>query len=829
VAENRAEWQNFVNSADIEPLGRAYGYQQEIPFEGRGRIDRFFEDPRNIRGLIGEITQDPSGNPRGAAVRTKRALQANPQFLRDVDLLMSRSPRSTIAGIEDAYALRQLFGEAPNQYGSENPDTSTERRGITLPSTGQRVRVTERGGFDPAAIPTNELSPFERTRQTASSLRPSVLAEDLAVLGDPEVLAEANVSPDSPSEAARRLLYETISQDAPNTNTAISLDAQRNADDEALRRLVTRNNLGQIEIGGDFPGQFAYDLTELLGTRGADPDYILEYLQNSGELPDEASYPEPEEFDYDSEDPESRRIYGTPGATARELNTGSSDLENLRTWPSASGGRLNKNALLETYGSYIPSDYKKIPAEELNKVINELNSKGNPDVQEYVYKTLAAGYVDKAEPVSNLERMLQFSKNIANPEERTRVTNYLENYLQNIEDKFVPVSPRAAGVGGGKYLNPAEVSSLYPSASEKLDVLGDTPYVPDDFEPVIQETFYSGSRPYKVTIERDAASLPRTDINENFIRLIDEKPFLGVYDIGFKVNGEHSASQNLPEDIKGDIQKFVRENSLRGIPAGALVKNTPLGNEIFRKGPSAVNKRALAYQQSGFGARTQEGQYSYVDPETGGLVPVQPFRGRRDLRGVEGERAYYSLDPVTAPATAIPGILRSIKRTPASLLPGAADLIPSPEAIQTGYAQGPAAMGKQMAQEFVQGLPSAAGYAMLLSSPVGAPLAPGIGAGMVGTAGARALNEVVRQETGEGIVPKVRQFLGTAPRTGAAAQPRVGEQPLTATVKPLTTAQRTEVKRQANRNELQRRVDLLKERFNPQRGEFGLSEILFGR
>lgn len=192
-------------------------------------------------------------------------------------------------------------------------------------------------------------------------------------------------------------------------------------------------------------------------------------------------------------------------------------------------------------------------------------------------------------------------------------------------------------------------------------------------------------------------------------------------------------------------------------------------------------------------------------------------------------KLYLSADPVTAPATAIPGILRSIKRTPASLLPGAADLIPSPEAIQTGYAQGPAAMGKQMAREFVQGLPSAAGYAMLLSSPVGAPLAPGVGAGMVGTAGARALNEVVRQETGEGIVPKVRQFLGTAPRTGVSAKSRVGEQPLTATVKPLTTAQRTEVKRQANRNELQRRVDLLKERFNPQRGEFGLSEILFGR
>jgi len=35
--------------------------------------------------------------------------------------------------------------------------------------------------------------------------------------------------------------------------------------------------------------------------------------------------------------------------------------------------------------------------------------------------------------------------------------------------------------------------------------------------------------------------------------------------------------------------------------------------------------------------------------------------------------------------------------------------------------------------------------------------------------------------------------------------------------------------RRQNRNELQRRMDLAKERFNPRRGEFGLSEILFGR
>jgi len=186
-------------------------------------------------------------------------------------------------------------------------------------------------------------------------------------------------------------------------------------------------------------------------------------------------------------------------------------------------------------------------------------------------------------------------------------------------------------------------------------------------------------------------------------------------------------------------------------------------------------------------------------------------------------------DPVTAAVKGIPEAARAIKRTPASLLPGVADLIPSPEAIRTGYAKGPVEMGKQMASEFVQSLPAAAASAGILSTPIAAPFAPGIGAGLVGAAAARAANEVVRKETGEGIIPKVRQFLGTAPRTGVAARPTFVNQPLTAEIKPLSAQGKAEMNRRQNRNELQRRLDLVKERINPRRGEWALSEILFGR
>jgi hypothetical protein len=193
------------------------------------------------------------------------------------------------------------------------------------------------------------------------------------------------------------------------------------------------------------------------------------------------------------------------------------------------------------------------------------------------------------------------------------------------------------------------------------------------------------------------------------------------------------------------------------------------------------------------------------------------------------DNARFSLDPVTGAAAGALELGRAIKKTPASLLPGAADLIPSPEAIQTGYKQGPAAMGQQMGREFVQSLPTGAAFASTLSIPALAPFAPGIGLGFVGSAAANAANEVVRQETGEGIVPKMRQFIGTAPRTNVAGKPRMAAAPLTAEIKPLSAQGKAEMNRRQNRNELEKRLDLVKERFNPRRGEFGLSELIFGR
>ena len=248
----------------------------------------------------------------------------------------------------------------------------------------------------------------------------------------------------------------------------------------------------------------------------------------------------------------------------------------------------------------------------------------------------------------------------------------------------------------------------------------------------------------------------------------------------------------------------------------------------FREGLRISTPGFEKYTDSGFavprGSNPLDENASLAADKLTALTEFDPYKNYNELGMM-----IFGADPAGAAAKGAGELARGLRRTPSALLPGAADLIPSPEAVRTGYQQGPVAMGKQMAQEFVQSLPTAAAAAGVLATPLAAPLAPGIGAGLVGTAGARALNEVVRQETGEGIVPKLRQAIGTAPRTGAASPSRAGSRPLTAQVRPLTTAQRAEVTRQQNRNELQRRIELAQQRFNPGKLEYGLSELLRGR
>ena len=367
----------------------------------------------------------------------------------------------------------------------------------------------------------------------------------------------------------------------------------------------------------------------------------------------------------------------------------------------------------------------------------------------------------------------------------------------------------------------------------------------------------------------DSSTLSRDrDISENALKFLAKNPILGTSTISFQTlspdeNRFTYDAKDLPPAVSRAFTEFVSKNALAGMPPGTLVVNKPLqefdleeaaerkgrASSTFRKQQEVIgepaNKRGVAYQRGGFGPMqgTEQAQYAYINKE-GKVIPLQlkpaetPIRGQLSFSGGQAKvnqsslpsnKTYYAVDPVMGAAAGALELGRAIKKTPASLLPGAADLIPSPEAIQTGYKQGPAAMGRQMGREFIESLPAGAAFAAALSTPVLAPVAPGVGLGFIGSAAARAANEVVRQETGEGIVPKVRQFIGTAPRTNVAGKPRMAAAPLTAEIKPLSAQGKAEMNRRQNRNELQRRIELAGERFNPRRGEFGLSELLFGR
>lgn len=161
----------------------------------------------------------------------------------------------------------------------------------------------------------------------------------------------------------------------------------------------------------------------------------------------------------------------------------------------------------------------------------------------------------------------------------------------------------------------------------------------------------------------------------------------------------------------------------------------------------------------------------------------------------------------------------------------AADLIPSREAVQDFYAGKPLQGFGRMAGDVASGIPAALATGAVVSAvPALAPFAPGIGAGFATIRAANALDEVSRKQTGEGLISKFRQTIGTKPRTGYANPDfKTTSQAVTPQITALTPQQRKTMEQRQNRNEVQKRLDLFKERFNPSRGEFGFSELMFGR
>lgn len=404
-----------------------------------------------------------------------------------------------------------------------------------------------------------------------------------------------------------------------------------------------------------------------------------------------------------------------------------------------------------------------------------------------------------------------------------------------------------------------------------------TEYVDDiEYDPDNPGTRVDVSRGASFGRLQDFTDLPDdAEVSRNVVRFLKENPGFEPSSVAFKVAtpGEDDFSydaRDLPEEVKRPVMRFVQEASMANRRGGTILSNSPIGNQdLIQKAygqgldettssylrqaqPFAManvaspNIRGKAYTLSGYGPVDRfNDQYTYIDRE-GKAIPLQLTQPERPLVGsVEvyedlaqakpaapyksQPRFYSTLVPGMTPDAInnldLSGLAKNVRKVPASLAPGAADLIPSARSVRIGYEQGPVAMGQNMAKEFIQGIPVSAAAVPILAGPA-ASLAPGIGAGLVGSALVEAGDEIVRQETGEGIVPKFRQFIGTEKRTGVADKLTPATVGLV-TPEITATQQRSPIERITDG--IRFRTDLAGERFNPRRGEFGLSELIFGR
>ena len=381
---------------------------------------------------------------------------------------------------------------------------------------------------------------------------------------------------------------------------------------------------------------------------------------------------------------------------------------------------------------------------------------------------------------------------------------------------------------------------------------------------------------------------PNRKISKNVVRFLKDNPGYIPQSVSFKVGSPgtegilgHGVVEDVPEEIKRPLMRFVQDASMRNQRAGTILTNRPLDNDDlinkariegldettssylralapFEKanvdGPTI---RGKAYALAGYGPVSRIGdQYTYIDRQ-GKAVPIQLQRPERPLVGrimftdeealsrpaasYESQPRFYSTVVPGLTPEAVARFAGDIRRTPSALLPGVADLIPSAEAVRRGYQEGPGALAQQVGTDFVAGIPVSAALAPILSSPALAPFAPGVGAGLVGSAGLEALNEAVKQQTGKSLLTRSQETAGTiggdTRYVGTPRQP--GEQNLTPDQRlqreqdlidnPPEIRQGIPLTKQKAENFLERRLRLAQEARQRDSGDLGITELILGR
>ena len=549
--------------------------------------------------------------------------------------------------------------------------------------------------------------------------------------------------------------------------------------------------------------------------------------------------------DIESIDPDDMNTYAEPrarnaGNLADSIDAVDNDSQaNAGTSTKPAGvQKIAKADLLNRYGRYIPvkGSERKLPPNFINELGYQLrrgllNVEG-PDndtqraaatsVENYLYGLDKKIADREVQPEVGLRTVRALGEDLGRPQ-KAFLNQELDKVEKSLGDQLQDVDTTRAGVGGGEYLTQEDAIKTFPNAAKKIKAFASDAFVPEGFEENVFGTFdgtdgdtYDVQVYRRPSYSRIAGGSRDDKVSRNFMQMLEDKPFAGEYDIGFKVRNRSLGAdfdysqQGVPDDVAQNIMKFVSKEGLAGIPGGAIVRNDPL-DDTDKSGST----RSTAYQRSGgFGGNTDSGQFSYIDPDTGEGVPIQPtpqgVNKARRASPMQNRGAYLAGLPIEIPtnkgdlARAAVGtqldVLRgvqalrevpgNIKAAPMSLAPGAMDLVPSREAIKAGYEDGAIEMGKQMGKDFLVGIPTGAAAAAVLSRPGMKKLRVPVAVGSALLAGGEALDEVVKQETGKGIGERVVEATPDAVKT---------------------------------------RLAKAKEVFNPLKGEFGLSELLTGR
>lgn len=409
-------------------------------------------------------------------------------------------------------------------------------------------------------------------------------------------------------------------------------------------------------------------------------------------------------------------------------------------------------------------------------------------------------------------------------------------------------------------------------------------FSPDQF----RHEIYSHLYPYKEGIapdyrsfkgfSKDFPATPITPLNEGLAVSTD---------VGME-RGNKVFTQPDPKSFAASLQRFVPNVSQADVPVGKP-EGFDIWNKLFGTGHteqdlSRIKNIGQMFQEKYVGPATQryinltnlqipESIPSYAEERLGPVIASykkqqnleslldrtnyalaniaeergQPIPPDFFEKGFLEKNLLYAQDPVSAAAR---GAKEMVRRNPTGAALGlSASLLTS--GTPTALAKGQFGTAAQnVARDVALGTATEAGTrlagtalqriapsAAAVINPAVASVARFAGPAGLTYSGITGANEFVRAATGESIPTKVRQFLGTQERTGAtspyAAQTRRIQESRPAdfipSIRAQTPQERAYMQSRQNENEWQRRQRLAAERFNPSKGEFGLSELLFGR